>query len=169
MTPTEHELSIEELNKLFFYDKEGFLVEKTTRNSRATKGKIVGSSDGKGYLTVNINKRRYRVHRIIWAMHNNRWPEDEIDHIDRNKSNNKIENLREASRSINSLNRRKNGYYKCDEGYRAQLRFNKKTYIGPRRASIEEALHDFDDFNASVTQLVECLSCKEEVRDSNSL
>jgi len=46
------------------------------------------------------------AHRVIWAMEKNSWPEDQIDHIDGDRTNNKIENLREVSAKINARNRK---------------------------------------------------------------
>lgn len=61
----------------------------------------------KGYLWVRSNKigQTMSVHRIIWEMHNGPVPDGMVvDHIDRNKLNNRIENLRLATRSENSMN-----------------------------------------------------------------
>ena len=55
------------------------------------------------YVRLGYKGKRYRVHRIIFAMHHGYYPKM-VDHIDNNKSNNKIENLREADRSKNAFN-----------------------------------------------------------------
>jgi hypothetical protein len=59
-----------------------------------------------GYKCVNLNGDEFRVHRLV-AIHYIPNPNkyDEVDHIDRNKLNNHVENLRWVNRSINSLNR----------------------------------------------------------------
>ncbi len=65
----------------------------------------------KGYYQTGINGRRFWVHRIIYYAHNPEWdiwdstPNNEIDHIDRNPSNNNISNLRVVTGSENNLNR----------------------------------------------------------------
>ena len=56
-----------------------------------------------GYLQVKVGKKNYRAHRIIFAMHHGYMPEY-IDHIDGNKLNNRIENLREATNQTNQYN-----------------------------------------------------------------
>jgi hypothetical protein len=61
-----------------------------------------------GYKSGGINGRTLLAHRVIWAIVNGEWPKSEIDHIDHFRSNNKIENLREATSSENSRNRSKN-------------------------------------------------------------
>jgi hypothetical protein len=52
-----------------------------------------------GYKTGGIRRRLFKAHRVIWAMCKGRWPEKEIDHINGDRSDNRIENLREADRS----------------------------------------------------------------------
>lgn len=82
-----------------------------------------GSIDDKGYLLVWINKKHYRVHRLIaMAFHSNPNNLPEVDHIDRNKGNNKPENLRWCSRKENEDNKEcvvksleKYGVRKCDD------------------------------------------------------
>lgn len=70
-------------------------------------GVEVGSLNNAGYLETSIKidntMVRSYIHRIIFLMENNYLPE-QVDHIDRNRSNNKIENLREASASQNCFN-----------------------------------------------------------------
>ena len=55
---------------------------------------------------VDFFGHRYRVTHIIWAVHFGKWPDEEIDHIDHNHNNNRLINLREATRSENMQNRR---------------------------------------------------------------
>lgn len=58
-----------------------------------------------GYHSVRVSPtKKVGLHVAIWAYHNGVWPENEIDHEDRDKDNYKIENLREATRLENSWN-----------------------------------------------------------------
>jgi len=59
-----------------------------------------------GYLIGEICGERHRAHRVVWAMRNGKWPDGDIDHIDGNRSNNAILNLRECTRSENLCNKR---------------------------------------------------------------
>ena len=61
-----------------------------------------------GYWKVQVQGTRTLAHRIVWLLSHNRWPVDCIDHIDRNKANNRIENLREATIAENGQNRKLN-------------------------------------------------------------
>ncbi|WCZ57703.1 hypothetical protein K36_108 [Salmonella phage Kenya-K36] len=67
-------------------------------------GVPAGTPNKAGYLRVTLFQRQEYVHRLIFFMFNNYWPK-EIDHIDRDVSNNRIENLRDCSRSQNMANR----------------------------------------------------------------
>ena len=70
-------------------------------------GVIAGVSNSRGYISIKVNGKLYRAHRLIWLLIHGAWPRDEIDHIDGNPSNNKLENLREATRLENTRNKRK--------------------------------------------------------------
>jgi hypothetical protein len=67
-------------------------------------GKKVGSFDSKGYLRLNLHGKFYFIHRLAWLYMTGSWPEEMIDHIDHNQSNNKWNNLRQANRSQNMMN-----------------------------------------------------------------
>ncbi len=67
-------------------------------------GKPAGTLSATGYINVRIGRREHKAHRIIWEMLVGPI-QDEIDHIDRNRANNRLENLRPATRSENNMNR----------------------------------------------------------------
>lgn len=72
-------------------------------NSRCA-GKIAGEKSPKKYQGMTIDGRKYQCHQVVWLHCNGTWPSSEIDHIDRNKHNNKIENLRLVDRCLNMHN-----------------------------------------------------------------
>ena len=74
-------------------------------NSRYPGTEAFTSIDGAGYKRGEINSKNFMAHRVVWAIHYGEWPETIIDHIDGCKTNNKISNLRLATRSQNSYNR----------------------------------------------------------------
>lgn len=67
-------------------------------------GNIVGWNHSHGYKQICINYKKYFFHRLAWFYVYGIWPK-EIDHIDRDKANNKIENLRDVSHIRNCYNR----------------------------------------------------------------
>ena len=92
------------VHQLFEY-KNGELYWKVRRGGRAVVGSLAGNTDTHGYRQVKINGIRYLMHRIIFLMHHGYLPEF-IDHIDNDRLNNKIDNLREANRNQNAFNMR---------------------------------------------------------------
>ena len=64
------------------------------------------ATDSGGYRIGSLNKARYRAHQVIWALAHGDWPEV-IDHINGDRSDNRIENLRNATDAENRKNARK--------------------------------------------------------------
>ena len=101
------DLTVDLLNHLFEYDKEtGNLIWKIQQRG-IRKGSIAGSVKSHGYLCVGINYNSYRAHRLIFLMHKGYLPKT-IDHINGDKLDNRIENLRAATVGQNQHNRKTN-------------------------------------------------------------
>jgi hypothetical protein len=98
-------LDAAQVRSLFSYDSEsGIVTRKVTTSAQAKAGTTCECKDQAGYFRVKIRGESYSLHRIVWLMHYGNWPEYEIDHIDGNKQNNRIENLRDVPRSVNCQN-----------------------------------------------------------------
>lgn len=96
-------LTQERLKKLFDYNPEtGWFTNKCDRGP-AQKGARAGSDTGHGYRRITIGCERYYEHHLAWFYIYGIWP-DELDHKDRVRSNNAIDNLREATRTQNCFN-----------------------------------------------------------------
>lgn len=87
---------------LFNYHEEGFLTWKNPRAARVKIGDVAGRLNIR-YVTVMAGSRTQFVHRIVYEMFNGD-TESEVDHIDTNALNNKLENLRPATRAENTRN-----------------------------------------------------------------
>lgn len=117
----------------FEYHPEGRLIWKVSRRGgKAYPGAPVGNRRQDGYVTVGLLNKKWLLHRIIFAMHNDGRMPEVIDHIDGDPWNNRIENLREASNSKNQHNRKldcrnklgvKNvQYHRRDKNYAVRLK-----------------------------------------------
>jgi hypothetical protein len=95
---------VEVLRELLDYNQESGVVTYTKSAGSRKKGDVAGTPR-RGYLTLKVGGETYSLHRLIWMMFYGEDPGDyEIDHIDRNKSNNRIDNLRLVDRSQNCFN-----------------------------------------------------------------
>ena len=97
-------LNLKDINNLFYYDN-GNLYRKISTQKNVLVHSKVGTKNTLGYMVVSIKNKTYLIHRIIFWLKNNYLPKY-IDHIDGNKLNNSIENLREASNQQNCFNQK---------------------------------------------------------------
>lgn len=67
-------------------------------------GEIAGTFNAKGYWLIMLQGKRYYAHRLAWVHAHGRWPDGEIDHINMDQSDNRLINLRDASKSQNMAN-----------------------------------------------------------------
>lgn len=104
MTERKKLPSIDRLNELFFY-VGGHLYWKKKSHPKANKTnfrKPVGTTDARGYLTVQFDKNIYLIHRLIYKMFTGKEP-DYLDHINGISNDNRIENLKEVTQSENTF------------------------------------------------------------------
>lgn len=100
-------LTQERLKELLDYDSEsGIFWRKITRSHNAKAGSIAGWVDDMGYVRISIDGRKYRGHQLVWLYVHGYIPEQDTDHMNQIRSDNRICNLRLATRSQNNQNRR---------------------------------------------------------------
>jgi len=98
------EITQKQLKKLLNYNKAtGVFTWLNTRRG-AQINSIAGTLDFGGYVRIQINKKVYKAHRLAWVYIYGVSPKKEIDHINGNKKDNRICNLRDVSTSENSKN-----------------------------------------------------------------
>ena len=96
--------SQKKLQELFDY-RDGQLYWKEKTHSSIDLSKPAGCIDEQGYRRIRIERKIYKAHRLIWKYHYGKDPKEFIDHIDGNRLNNNMENLREATNQQNGFNR----------------------------------------------------------------
>lgn len=135
-------LSQSRLRQLFRYDDTTGGLYWVSPTSRAVReGQRAGRELNTGYRQVMVDGRRYLEHRLVWVWHYGAHPQEEIDHINGRRSDNRVENLREATKAENQQNiagaRRSNATgllgvsYHAGRRWRAQIRVSGvKHYLG---------------------------------------
>ena len=101
------DLTQQELKDLLSYDPvSGEFTWLKSISKRIRIGDSAGYSNSNldSYVFIRIFGTLYRAHRLAWLYVYGKWPDEDIDHIDRNKRNNAIANLREATDSQNLFN-----------------------------------------------------------------
>ena len=136
--------SQERIRELFSYEN-GYLIRKKANNGRVKVGEKVYSVNNRGYSRVGIDRKSYVLHRIIYIYHHGAIPDlAYVDHINQDKSDNRIENLRLVTPRENNFNSTKvKGYSFCESTgkYRAGIRVEGKTkMLGSFDTAIEASL-----------------------------
>ena len=94
----------ESIKDYFRYENGKLIrVKKTQANCKLGE---VGYPCSRGYLTIGFQGKKYFVHRVIWLIAKGEQPPSQLDHINNNITDNRIENLREATHTENMRNTR---------------------------------------------------------------
>lgn len=88
---------------LDYNPKTGIFTWIVDRTKTAKTGVVAGSNNN-GYIQISVDGILHRAHRLVWLYTHGYLPENEVDHINRNRSDNRITNLRHVSRKCNSHN-----------------------------------------------------------------
>jgi len=97
-------ITINRIKELLLYDHETGIFRWKVMRGGSLPGSIAGSLTWNGYHHIMIDGKNYRAHRLAWLYIYGEWPTIDIDHVDGDRTNNKIENLRLALRSQNNIN-----------------------------------------------------------------
>ena len=140
------ELTQATVRKLLDYEPRTGILRWRRRQGEAAwngrfAGRIAGTLARDRYWQINISYRLYAAHRLIWLHVYGRWPRDQIDHINHERSDNRLSNLRETTNRGNGQNRtlqvnNSSGvtgvvWSKRSQKWEARITINgRRTYIG---------------------------------------
>jgi citrate synthase len=102
---TDQILTAQRLKEVLHYDADTGQFTRLPANGR--NGKHCVGTIHRGYLIIDISYKKYKAHRLAWLYVHGEWPNDQIDHINGDKVDNRISNLRAATPSQNKQNARK--------------------------------------------------------------
>ena len=99
--------SFEYVSSLYRYDPDTGLIYHKTGKGRCRVGFVAGTRRGDGRWSIGLLGKKYYCHVIAWLLHYGEWPDMDmdIDHINGDNGDNRIDNLRVGSHSLNMQNR----------------------------------------------------------------
>lgn len=148
---TLHRACLEYLRASLRYDPETGVFTWAKDNILAGGAKVVSNGDRAGTINadgyrqiqfkIDGRKRGFKEHRLAWLLVHGKWPTNQIDHVNGDRSDNRIVNLREATNSQNMMNRKLNAnsgsgvkgvsFHRGSQRWRARLQFNgKRIHLG---------------------------------------
>jgi hypothetical protein len=92
------------IRELLSYDESAGLFRWVIKIGRAAGKEFAGATRPDGYVVINVDGRSCRAHQLAWLYVRGEWPSGVIDHINRDRSDNRIANLRLATRGENMAN-----------------------------------------------------------------
>src|SRR4051812_34139236 len=101
---TVNALTQQRLRELLDYCPETGVFTRRTKKGHERSGDVAGYRDTHGYIKLSVDYKRYYAHRLAWLWITGVWP-PQIDHINRDRADNRLENLRVATPAQNAANR----------------------------------------------------------------
>lgn len=143
-------LNQKDLKELLEYRNDGYLIRKIKTTNSVNIGDVAGCNTGNGYKKISFHGKQYLSHRLIFFWHYGLLPK-EVDHINGNTFDNRIENLRASDRNYNAKNRglsirNKSGFTgvvqdKIRKKWVAQIMVNRKHILLGRYENLQEAIN----------------------------
>jgi hypothetical protein len=148
-------ISLERLKELLHYDPQtGIFTRNVRRGNNTKEGEICGSVDADGYLRMMLDGRVYRLQRLAWFYCYGVWPNGVVDHKNRVRDDNRIDNLRDVSQSVNMENQTNSrsargtgflGVTVCQSKYQARIQKDGRPFFIGSFSTPEEASRAYWD------------------------
>ena len=90
--------------RLGYNPETGVVYWKKSKSHFIDHGKEAGTITGNGYRQISLDYKPYSAHRIAWLLYYKEWPVNQIDHINRDRLDNRISNLRDVTAQENVMN-----------------------------------------------------------------
>jgi hypothetical protein len=100
-SPSKTDLALDRLREVLHYDQQTGIFHWIVRRGPRLAGSIAGTVHVDGYAQIRIDGKLYMAHVLAWFYVHERWPNDQLDHKNMVKSDNRISNLRDATISQN--------------------------------------------------------------------
>ncbi len=159
------DITAKRLRQLLDYDPVTGVFRWKVQRGRVSVGEVAGHIHAKhGRVNIKVGRKLYRAHRLAWLYVHGEWPELDIDHSNGNPSDNRLSNLRQATKTQNQANcglqkNNKSGlkgvsWHSQNKKWRSEIQINgKRKYLGqfddPMEAHqryLEEAIRLFGEF-----------------------
>lgn len=129
------------------YDPKTGLFTFRKKKGGMPPGSVAGYVQKDGYVAISINGIQYKAHRLAWLYVHGKFPQRHLDHINMKKDDNRLDNLREATRSQNHMNRKAysnnklgvKGVHMCGRRFRALIKKDGKQICLGVYAKLEDA------------------------------
>ena len=141
------------VREYFDYDERGFLKWRKipgTKNGNVNIGQKAGSVNADGYIIIVLGRKYYKAHRLVYLWHHGYMPENWIDHINRNRVDNRIDNLREVSPTCSVINRGIQSNNKTGIVGISWRKDRRQYYVSITRNKKRCALGSYNDFDEAV-------------------
>lgn len=156
------------LRKILHYDPETGVFTWSVSRGSVKKGKVAGAVSGR-YRSITVRGKKYLAHRLAWLYVKGRFPARNLDHINRDRYDNRISNLREASPKTNARNSKiyannttgVRGVSLARGRFRAQIRVDQVKYDLGTFGTLQEAADKRGAIEADLFGFRTGMSCVE--------